>query len=60
MDGLLSALWAMTRHGDRATLQIKAAVAIPAGYTAAIHEEGTALLDFLAPDTESAVRLDRR
>lgn len=56
VDGFVSALWALRRDAGAATLQVKAAVPIPAQYTDAIHAEGTKLSNFLAPDTASVIQ----
>lgn len=59
VDGFVSALWALTRSGDRAALRITPAVRLPSSCIEAIHAEGAELLDFLAPGAESTVQLDR-
>ncbi len=59
VDGLASAMWALRRSGDAATLVVRPSVPLSAGQQAAVVDEGARLLGFLAPAADHEVGWDR-
>ena len=55
VDGLVSAMWALRRSGDAATLVVRPAVPLSAAQREEVTDEGGRLLGFLAAAAEHEV-----
>ena len=57
VDGLVRATWAARRSGEVLALEVRVGGGLSAAERAEIEAEGTALLEFLAPDRGGDVRI---